>query len=185
MDHDTKVRRGPRYSPPKKLESRADGFGPASLEADLEASIAAIALNQACGGSADVAWTAGVDDSTARRWLAGGQSNPANRTARMIDRAKKPFAMCGFFLARAHRALIVNEVLPEWKWRSMVLEAIRAEARPDGEADVVEAELLTGKSSLLALFEATAKHVAAMLYLMALLQVGMIRKYTLNGPRAH
>lgn len=179
---DTTIRRGPRYKAPESKGKQTNAFAGSSVEQDMEASIAAVAINQACGGTSAIAWSAGVGEREARRYKAGGAGNPLHRAARVIERCKDPFAVVGFFAARAVRALLVKDPMPEWRWRSLTLQAIRDEAHPDGTMDVVESELLTGKSNIRALFVETAKHVGALLRLMALLQIGLIRGWTLNGP---
>lgn len=149
----------------------------------MTASIAGIALNEACGGTRDIAWATGVNERTARTWKAGGHSNPANLVRRIMDRAKNPFALVGYFAAHATMTLLAKDPMPEWRWRSLYLQAMRDEAHPDGHEDVVSAELLTGKSTIQAQYDADAKHVAALLKRMALGMVGIIRGWKIEGPR--
>lgn len=187
MDHDTKVKRNYRRVPREMQEKRAEGFA-SRLEQDLLASLAGSHLNIACGGTKEISRLGEVVEANGRRWASGEPQNPVNRVRRIMERAKEPFHLCGFYLACAVRGVLLAAPMPEWRWRSLYLQAMRAEAQPDGHEDVVSAELLTGGSSLKAQYEADAAAVSALLRRMALGMVGMCKGYKLAGPtieRAH
>lgn len=178
----TRMRRPYRPVTPAAAQKRAEVFG-SLLGEDVAATLAGVALSQACGGTGAIASAAGVEASNARRYANGEKANPAYRVRQILERAKDPFAVCAYFLACAVKGMLVKDPMPEWRWRSLYMEAMRAEQHPDGHEDVVSTELLTGKSTLRAQYEADSRHVTALLRRMALGFIGQQMGYSLNGPR--
>ena len=154
------------------------------IERDLLATLAGAAVVDACGGGKRIASAAGVDESNGWRWARGERSNPVYRVRAMLEKAADPFAIVAYLAACACRALLAKP-LPEWRWRTLYVEACHVEQPHDGHEDVVTVGLLTGKSSLADQLEADQRVISATMRRLALGFVGMQRGYTLAGPRGN
>lgn len=178
------VRRPYRTVPREVQEKRAERFGE-RLEQDLLASLAGSHLNVACGGTKEISRLGEVVEANGRRWASGEPQNPVNRVRRIMEKSKQPFHLCGYYLACAVRGLLLSDPMPEWRWRSLYLQAMRDEAHPDGAEDTASVELLTGKGSLRSQYDADAAAVSALLRRMALGMIGILRGWSLQGPRVN
>lgn len=155
------------------------------LTKDMLASLAGVAVSEACGGPKKIASAASVDPSNGRRWARGERSNPVYRVLGILERAADPFPLVALFAAQAARALLRAEgPLPEWRWRALYVEACRSEAQPDGAEDEATVRLLTGAGTVADQFEADRKVMAATMRRLALGYIGMTEGYSLNGPRS-
>jgi hypothetical protein len=154
------------------------------LTRDMMASLAGVAVVDACGGPKKIASAASVDPSNGRRWARGERSNPIYRAMSLLERAADPWPLVALFAATAARALLRKEgPMPEWKWRQLYVEACHAEGPPDGHEDTTTTALLTGKATVACQFDADRKVIAATMRRLALGYIGMVNKWTLNGPR--
>ena len=154
------------------------------LTRDLMASLAGVAVSEACGGSKKIASAASIDPSNARRWARGERSNPIYRTLSLLERAAEPWSLVALFAATAARAILRKEgTLPEWKWRQLYVDACNSEQPADGEEDITTVAMLTGKASVAHQFQADRKVIAATMRRLALGYIGMTEGWTLNGPR--
>lgn len=154
------------------------------LTRDLMASLAGVAVSEACGGSKKIASAASIDPSNARRWARGERSNPTYRVISILEKAADPWPLVALFAATAARSLLRKDgPMPEWKWRQLYIEACQAECTPDGHEDTTMVAMLTGRATLADQCEADRKAVAATMRRLALGYIGMTEGYTLNGPR--
>jgi hypothetical protein len=76
------------------------------LTKDMLASLAGIAVSEACGGPKKIASAAQMDPSNGRRWARGERSNPIYRTLALIDRAADPWPLVALMAAKAARTLL-------------------------------------------------------------------------------
>lgn len=157
------------------------------LTNDWLASLAGIAVSEACGGTPKkIASVAGIHPSSASRWASGSRSNPSYRVLRTIEDAPDPWPLVALFAAKAAAQVLAKEgPLPEWRWRKLYVEACNAEAQPDGHEDVVTVGLLTGRATVADQFHADQKIMAATMRRLALGFVGLQNGWTLNGPRGN
>lgn len=156
------------------------------LEDDLLATLAGAAVVDACGGGKKIACTVGVDESNGRRWARGEPANPVNRVRQMIEKATDPWAIVAFLVAIACRAMLRKEgPMMEWRWRSLYLDACKAEQPHDGAEDCVTQLLLVGQASVADQFHADTKVTAALLRRLALGFVGQQNGWSVVGVRAH
>jgi hypothetical protein len=185
MDHETKVRRGPRYRPSASTRIRTLDSAPTRVDEAFLATMAGIELTAACGGGAKVGLAGGVDERTGRRWISGDPANPLTKLGQIILRAVDPWRIVSWAASMATLAMVRKlGPLTEEKWRAAYLEACRTESHPDGHEDVVTTELLTGRASLEQQRRADSAHVTALLRRIALGWIGQQNKYSLV-ERAH
>lgn len=155
------------------------------LEKDVMASLAGLELVDAIGGPKRIASAASVSPRNGRRWAAGERSNPVYRCLELIGNAEEPFALVALLAARAARTMLDREQMPEWRWRSLYLEACRAEQGPDGAEDEVTVSLLTNKASIADQFAVDRKALAALMRRVVLGFYGIQMRYELHPPKAH
>lgn len=153
---------------------------------DMLASLAGVAVVEACGGPKRIASIAGIHPSNGSRWAAGDRANPVFRVLGMLDRAAHPFELVALFIAKAARRMIEDDALAvEWRWRAAYNEALRAEQAHDGREDEVTVALLTGHASVADQFAVDQKIIAALVRRVALGFIGMQYGFELNPPKAH
>ena len=147
---------------------------------DMIASLAGMAVSEACGGPKKIAAAASIHPSNASRWASGERSNPVYRCMSVLERAADPWPLVALFAATAARALLRKEgPLPEWKWRQLYREACRNEQGPDGHEDTTTVAMLTGKATVACQFDADRKVMAATMKRLALGHIGMLEGWTL------
>lgn len=157
-------------------------------EKDMIATLAGLALSEACGGTnKKIASAASVHPSNASRWANGERTNPIYRVLSLLEQpSTDPWPLVALFAAKAARKLLRDEgALPEWRWRQLYIEALRAEGGPDGNEDVVTVALLTGTASLKDQFAADQKVLAVTMRRVALAFIGITEGWELNQPKAH
>lgn len=183
MDHDTKVRRGPRYRPSASTPIRTIESAPSLVDAEFFATVAGSELTAAIGGGKAVALACGVDQRTGRRWIAGDPANPLNKLVGAILEASNPWRIVSLAAALA-TLTVIRKPLNEQSWRTAYLEACRVEQPIDGQEDVVTTELLTGRATLEQQRRADSAQVTALLRRIALGWIGQTCGYSLT-ERAH
>lgn len=133
------------------------------------ASLAGIAVAEACGSPKGIAMAADIGERHARRWAAGDRSSAAYRAAALIRNARKRrWELVRYFAAVAVQADLQEAgPLSEATVRRMWAEVDQTEAQNDAAEDVQRINFdYTG--DLPALFDADAKVVGPTLKRMAL-----------------
>jgi hypothetical protein len=185
MDHETKLRRGFARRPPADSRIRPLASASSRVEEDIICTLAGVELTDACGGGKKVAYAGGVDQRTARRWVAGDPANPINRLRAILDRADDPWRVVSWCAAWATRVALRKEgPLTEERWRELYRECCMVEQPHDGDEDTTNVALLTGNASIADQFHADAKVVSVTLRRLALGFVGISKGWSLN-ERAH